>query len=414
MKPICIAFFLFISFLSFSQTIQNVQFHGLKKTNETLLFKHLKQVAGTTYDSVQVQCDRQNLYNLGYFVRVTDSLETINQTVILHYTCEEVISLLPILLAGSVGDNSFIKVGIQNLNLWGRGGVLKIAYQYQNGHSYFFNTTIPYVLKSNFGIGIDAKQFTSIEPVFIANKREAYDFENESIQVMGFYEFKLFHRLYFKGLYQHEVYSKMESNESPLFPEKMENNGFGWRLLHEYANTNFFGSIVEGFKFTNYIQTLYLENTTTPFYQFVSESAYYKRISTSGDLALRFKFGLTSNHLGYFSPFTLDSYLNIRGVGNIVDRGTGQIVLNMEYRHIVKHTNFGCWQLVGFIDSGTWRHPYGDYTDFLNHQNLKVFQGFGGRVFIKKLSDLVIRVDFGYDIGNIRNNGFVFGFGQYF
>ena len=85
----------------------------------------------------------------------------------------------------------------------------------------------------------------------------------------------------------------------------------------------------------------------------MSENSFYKRISIRDDFVLRLKFGLTSNNLGYFSPFTLDSYLNIRGVGNMVDHGTGQIVLNMEYRYIVKHTNFGCWQVVGFLDSGT-------------------------------------------------------------
>ena len=398
--------------------IKLIGFIGLEKTEEKLLYRFLTSEVGGLYDERTIASDVQELLNLGYFVSVQDSVFKEGENVSVVFKCEEVISLLPILLGGSVGSDYFVKAGVQNLNLWGRGGIMKVAYQYQDGHSYFFNTTIPYIKRSNFGIGLDVKSFSSQEPIFIENAHMVYDYSNNSIRLSGFYEFKMFHRLHVKGIYQQETFSMkgpfLHQVESSDFPRELKNNGVGWRVLHEYAAIDYFGSLSEGFKLNNYLHTMYLEDNTMPFYQLVSESSFYKRTSDRGDLAVRFKFGLTSNNLGFFSPFTLDSYLNIRGVGNKVDRGTGQIVLNAEYRYVVKHTSFGCYQLVGFIDSGSWRKPFGGFDDFVNADNLQFFQGFGGRLYFKKLSNLVLRVDFGYDLGNPTHNGLVFGFGQYF
>lgn len=417
-KAIVFILFLSLHFSGYSQEIRAIEFNGLKKTNEQLLHRFLESKVGAEYDTVQVQEDVQSLLNLGYFVAVKDSAFSLDEEGIqLVFYCEEVISLLPILLAGSVGSDHFIKVGVRNLNLWGRGGVMKVAYQYQDGHSYFFNTTIPYVKQSNFGISIDAKRFASIEPIFMEEQKMVYDYFNNSILFGGFYEFEMFHRLHLIGILQKERFELQEDYMGQLnenFKEELINNGAGLRLLHEYAKLDRFGAIIEGFKLRNFFQTLYLGNTRQPFYHFVSESSLYKRLTEKDDLAFRFKLGLTSNNFGYFAPFTLDSYANIRGVGNKIDRGTGQMVLNTEYRYNIKSTSFGCYQIVGFLDWGSWRHPNGSLNDFLDRKNMRLFQGIGGRVFFKKLSNLVLRVDFGYDVAKPKNNGLVFGFGQYF
>ena len=417
-KYLVLSYFIFFSLLVKGQSISSIDFVGLKKTNKELLYRFLDSEVGGQYNSVTIKEDVQELLNLGYFVSVKDSAIKEGEGIAVVFKCEEVFSLLPILLGGSVGSDYFVKAGIRNLNLWGRGGIMKVAYQYQDGHSYFFNATVPYIRKSNFGIGLDIKRFSSQEPIYVEDIDMVYDYFNNTIRLSSFYEFKMFHRLHLKGIYQQEIFSMegpfLDHVENDDFPKELRNNGVGWRVLHEYADIDYFSSLSEGFKLRNYLHTMYLEGNDTPFYQFVSESSFYKTTSDRGDLALRFKFGLTSNNLGFFSPFTLDSYLNIRGVGNKVDRGTGQVVLNAEYRYVVKQTSFGCYQLVTFIDSGSWRKPFGSLDDFTNPDNLKFFQGVGGRLYFKKLANLVLRVDFGYDLGSPSTNGLVFGFGQYF
>jgi hypothetical protein len=41
---------------------------------------------------------------------------------------------------------------------------------------------------------------------------------------------------------------------------------------------------------------------------------------------------LASNSKSPFAPLRFNN-INLRGVGNIIDRGTGTVVLNSEYRH---------------------------------------------------------------------------------
>jgi hypothetical protein len=49
-----------------------------------------------------------------------------------------------------------------------------------------------------------------------------------------------------------------------------------------------------------------------------------------GGLQTATGFGINSK--SPFAPFAVDNNINLRGVGNIIDRGTGTVVLK-EYRH---------------------------------------------------------------------------------
>jgi outer membrane protein insertion porin family len=135
-------------------------------------------------------------------------------------------------------------------------------------------------------------------------------------------------------------------------------------------------------------------------------------LTRNGNLATRLRLGLSTNEDTPFAPFVLDSYLNIRGVGNRVDRGTGSIVTNLEYRHTIFDDRMFAAQAVGFIDFGTWRKPGGDFSDFSKTENMKAFGGLGLRVIYKRAFDTMLRIDYGYDYN--RSGGFVVGIGQYF
>jgi hypothetical protein len=62
---------------------------------------------------------------------------------------------------------------------------------------------------------------------------------------------------------------------------------------------------------------------------------YFKRVGAKGNWANRLRLGLASNDNTPFAPFALDNNVNLRGVGILVDRGTGSFVLNTEYRHTI-------------------------------------------------------------------------------
>jgi hypothetical protein len=124
--------------------------------------------------------------------------------------------------------------------------------------------------------------------------------------------------------------------------------------------------------------------------------------------------GLSSNDKSPFAPFALDNNLNIRGVGNIIDRGTGVIVLNTEYRKTLYEKGWFVLQGNAFIDSGSWRQPGGNFSDFVASDNFRVYPGIGLRVIHKTIFNATFRIDYGFGITKNASNGIVFGIGQYF
>jgi len=144
-----------------------------------------------------------------------------------------------------------------------------------------------------------------------------------------------------------------------------------------------------------------------------NDFAYYHRIGKRGNLANRLRLGLASNLDTPFAPFSVDNNLNVRGVGNTIDRGTGVIILNSEYRHTLIDKDWFILQSNVFVDAGSWRNPGGDFSDFSQDQNIRVFPGVGFRFIHKKIFNAIFRIDYGVGVTE-RANGIVFGIGQYF
>ncbi len=124
--------------------------------------------------------------------------------------------------------------------------------------------------------------------------------------------------------------------------------------------------------------------------------------------------GLSSNQESPFAPFVLDSYLNIRGVGNRVDRGTGAIILNAEYRYSLLEKDRIAIQGILFSDTGSWRNPGGNFSGFTDSNNFVLFAGGGLRFIHKKIYNAILRIDYGFNLQETGINGFVLGVGQYF
>ena len=53
-----------------------------------------------------------------------------------------------------------------------------------------------------------------------------------------------------------------------------------------------------------------------------NDFSYFARVGERGNWANRLRLGLSSNMDTPFAPFAVDNNLNIRGVGNTIDRGT--------------------------------------------------------------------------------------------
>ena len=136
------------------------------------------------------------------------------------------------------------------------------------------------------------------------------------------------------------------------------------------------------------------------------------------NFAIRIRAGISTNNDSPFAPFVADSHVNLRGVGNRIDRGTAQVVVNAEYRRTIhfKERTKRKWtvQLVGFVDMGTWRDPGGQLSDIFNPDQFRQFVGGGFRIINNKVVGAVLRVDYGIDVFNPDQRGLVIGLGQYF
>ena len=86
----------------------------------------------------------------------------------------------------------------------------------------------------------------------------------------------------------------------------------------------------------------------------------------------------------------------------------------MEARRTIYHKRFLSSQLVVFADSGTWRNPGGELKDLFNPDQFRQFVGLGFRINYQRVFGASLRVDYGIDIYNLEQRGFVIGLGQYF
>jgi hemolysin activation/secretion protein len=101
-------------------------------------------------------------------------------------------------------------------------------------------------------------------------------------------------------------------------------------------------------------------------------------------------------------------------VGNTIDRGTGSIVLNTEYRYTFYDKAWFALQGNAFIDAGSWRNPGGQLDDFAAASNFRVYPGVGLRFIHKKIFNAIFRIDYGVGVTKNATSGLVFGIGQYF
>jgi hypothetical protein len=81
--------------------------------------------------------------------------------------------------------------------------------------------------------------------------------------------------------------------------------------------------------------------------------------------------------------------LNLRGVGNIIDRGTGTIVLNSEFRKTF-YEKMVCTPRKCLVDSGTWRKAGGDLGDLLIC-NIRIYSG-GPTIHTQNYFDAILEL----------------------
>lgn len=419
-KLLVVSFLLFFVHVANSQnkTISEIHINGAEKTKISFLKKIISAKENKELDYDALESDLQILKRLPSVSNASYEVTLENDaTYSVSYTIEENFTIIPYFnIYTSNNEEVAYRIGVSEYNFLGRNMVVGGFYQKDIYDSYRISFEAPYLFSKKFGLGLSYQNFTSLEPVFFTQGTVDYKYNNLSYEILGMYEINGKNRIragvnIFTETYD---YKPKEGDVTPPVTNLTEDKVL-YKLIYQYDDLKYNYQHVSGFKNIFNFQYVTSEtNVSSPnFLIGWNDILYYRRYKTRGNFACRLRLGLSTNNDSPFAPFALDNNVNIRGVGNIIDRGTGSIVLNTEYRYSIIDKPIFAIQGNAFIDSGSWRNPGGSLDDFISHENIVVFSGLGLRFIHKKITNATFRIDYGVGITH-DTHGLVFGIGQYF
>ncbi len=398
------------------QIIDTVIFQGLSRTDEDYLRRFLQHVEGSHFEEKGVQRDEQVLRNLYPVAEVQFYVDS-SDAFTLVYEIDEAMTLFPIVGIGAVRDNAWFQLGIKDIHSGGKGIEWSAVYgNIDRRSNLYLSFKNLHPGGSRLGFSINPVKWASTEPLYFDEGQVTYDYDISYLGISGIYEIKVNQYLEIATAYFREKYVKARDQilVHPPGPESLKEYKSLYKILHSIDRKNYESFYVSGFDIRSTWQTVHTWNNTHWFHIILNDLVWFTRWRRSGNLGFRLRMGLSTNDVTPFAPFVIDSRVNIRGSGNRIDRGTGQLILNTEYRHTLFDAGYFAGQMVAFSDMGTWRNPGGQLSDFTDPENFRHFMGLGVRVLYKRAFNAVLRLDYGVDIYDHRQRGFVFGFGQYF
>lgn len=399
-------------------TVTELKIQGNERTKTAFIKKIIKLKVGGVLDSTLIEEDIYRLKRLpsvthAYF-QIFPSSEKHQYEVV--YGIEENFTLIPFVNVYTSNNDEFaFRVGLQEFNFLGNNITLGGFYQRDVFNSVGAQIRIPYLLGNKIGLALSYQDLTTQEPVFLDAGTADYKYNNESFEILGLYQANFRNRFEFGINFFTEDYQYLFGSTDPDVPQSLNVNKYLYKLIYNYDGIKYYYQYLSGFRSTLNLQ--YVNSTNVQLPEFLigfNDFVYFLRVGQRGNWASRLRLGLSSNLDTPFAPFAVDNNLNIRGVGNIIDRGTGAIVINTEYRHTLVEKNWFVLQSNIFVDGGTWRNPGGDFSDFGDNQNIRIYPGLGLRFIHKKIFNAIFRIDYGHGITNDASKGIVFGIGQYF
>ncbi len=397
--------------------IEQVNFEGLKK-NKLLYLQNIVEVQeGDEINMESITNDVQQLKNSVGIANASYRVDTLDSDVTLTYVTEEKRTFLPIAKFGGIRENIWFQLGFVDINWLGTGQTLTAQYQNSDGrHSGLVYYRVPNLNQSAWGYSASLSKWSSREPLFFPEGTVLYDYDNNSLALTGIRNLNKLNFVELGATYFVETYSISDDQEIPEIsgPDQIRQPKILLKLEYQMNKLDYHFFYLNGTHWTSAFQNVLNTVDNTWFHSIEFQGRKFWRFGEKSNLATRFRFALSSNNDSPFAPFVADSHINLRGVGNRIDRGTAQIILNLEHRYTLFDKEKWASQAVVFADLGTWRNPGGELKDVLNPDQFRQFIGAGFRIIRNRITGATLRVDYGIDIFNPEQRGFVIGLGQYF
>ena len=407
----------------FAQTpiiVESVQFSNIKKLNKGFLEQLMVTQPGDTLNMATLNEDESQLRRLAA-VAITKRqilpLEKDPNRVNIIFEITERRTLLPIIGIGGIEDNFWFLLGASEYNLGGKNKTLSAQFLLNDGlpnFEIFYKTRR--IRGSKWGFSAEAKRSASIEPLFFPEGAVDFRYSNIGVGINAIHSFNPNRHLSGGFQFFREDYLKLGPEPLSELPGPNTLTTLKWltNLRYKANNLKYDYYLLSGNQLEASLQWVITFGVERQFLALILEGSKFWRPYKSANFAARIKFGISNNDPSPFVAFVVDSQFNLRGVGNRVDRGTAQAVVNLEYRQTIFTKNAWASQLVAFSDMGTWRNPGGSLSDLANKEQFRQFVGVGIRVINIKYFLATFRLDFGFDIFDGKQKGFVLGMGQYF
>ena len=397
-----------------AQQIDTIRFEGLTRTKESYLRKIILCEEGQELDAALLEKDVLLLRNLNLFFNVEARAEEKNEEgVAVVFTILEAKYLYPVIWMSGFKDQVKLILGFNQINFLGRAQSIGATYQYYDRHSLYVFWKANRHGNRRTGHEIALQKYSTIEPLYFEDTVSYFNFDNYSVLAGGHIWLTRYLNAGLGGKYMYEEYAQRDD----AYDVGSKGFAFNKYQVHtslQYDKVDNIYEKLDGLRTGLYGEFIYTEGfPEATFMKLVANATWYKEIGERGNLAVRGQFGLATNHNSPFSPFVLDGILNVRGIGNRVERGTGEIVVNAEYRCTFWNRRVFSMQGALFTDYGTLRSP-GEKLDSFFKREQHIYTGGGIRFNLKVWYKTSIRLDYSVNPFDPTSHGLTFGFGQFF
>jgi len=404
--------------LSQTATVSRIEFEGLKRTKASFLNRLLKVTHGSTADSLKIATDLERLNRLPGIAKATVSKTSDpNGNLILTYTIDENFTIIPGLRVSTAANGDFsFRVSLFEFNALGANHLIGGYYQNQVFSSYGAYIESRYLFSNKLGLGVNYQQNNTFQPIFFDDQDKTnYRYENRSFESYLLYEFDFHNRAELGVVLSDENYTYEDGRFATGIPLDLEAKRTTLRAQYEHINIQIDYQYVSGWRNQTDLQSItggtgFLADNLV----INNDLEYLTRVGRKGNWASRLRLGYSTRNDSPFAPFVVDNQMNIRGGGNVVDRGTATATINTEYRHTLFEKGWFVLQSNTFLDINSQRQVGEELDSILDSENLRVAPGIGVRFIHKRIFNAVFRLDYGYGIGKDASSGIVFGIGQYF
>ena len=398
--------------------VERIHVKGLKKTKEAYLKKLLTQKSKAIFQEENIANDLVLLQREPAVSHARVEIDTLSTGHLeLTYHIEENKTFIPAIDLWQTVNNAFAyHLGVTEYNVLGKGYTLGGFYRQNNYPGFGVIIENNNFLNAANELKFIGQQLETLEPLTVFDLPQQYRYQIKSVELSFGRDLSIQQKITLGGGWLKERYKNVSESKSEIAPERFTTRKgivklgyiFDYRIPYYY--------VLEGWRNQTYFTHVWGKSFTpnNTFYTLENETTYFKRIKDSGNLALRLLAGVGRNVDSPFPPFAIDNNQNIRGVGNLVQRGNTFWAINSEYRYRLLDQNwFACQANVFFDFAGI--QPVGDNrTALFSANNNYQYAGIGLRFVHKYIYRAVLRIDYGISLKDKKQSGIVFGIGQFF